>query len=341
VQERKELDDWIAESEKNASLFKRLTHKGIYAEVEKDFDDARLIEAAHKLSERVGFEVRPYVQGERTKAKLRYMKWRKYVAAAAVILVLAVGFRVYKNNQPAGWKEMAQQPLTADMRPWGDKFMVTSGNGSDTVATPRGGMHEMLLPDGSKVWLHADAKISFPTAFTGTERSVYLSGTAYFEIAGNEKKPFIVRLADNRTIEVLGTHFNVRSYAGENMTISLLEGKIKLSRGSESRILDRLEQATIDSSNQLIIGPVADSLGAINWKDGTLSFYKARIGPFVQEISRSYNVSIYCQGHFGWFSYTGGIPLTLSISGLLRELAKPGCDLHAELAGDSILIKSQ
>ena len=102
----------------------------------------------------------------------------------------------------------------------------------NTLSTPRGGQYRLQLPDGSEVWLNAAASITYPTAFAGTERRVEITGEAYFEIAHDAAKPFIVAVR-GMEIKVLGTHFNVNAYNDEAaITTSLLQGSISLSRGS-------------------------------------------------------------------------------------------------------------
>jgi len=102
-----------------------------------------------------------------------------------------------------------------------------------SVATPRGGQYQITLPDGTKVWLNAASNLSFPSTFQGLgNRKVELSGEAYFEVAKDKKHPFIV-LTEKQEVEVLGTHFNINSYADETSTkTTLLEGSVRVSLGS-------------------------------------------------------------------------------------------------------------
>ena len=101
----------------------------------------------------------------------------------------------------------------------------------NTLATPNGGQYQVVLPDGSKAWLNAASSIRYPTAFTGKERNVAITGEVYFEITKNQHKPFRVQLPGNAgMIEVLGTHFNVNTYSDEEaIKTTLLEGSVKVS----------------------------------------------------------------------------------------------------------------
>jgi transmembrane sensor len=99
-----------------------------------------------------------------------------------------------------------------------------------TAATPRGGQYQITLPDGTRVWLNADSKISFPAQFIGKERKVLLlNGEVYFEVTKNKRMPFIVE-SKGQQIEVLGTHFNISAYSDEISTkTTLLEGSVRVS----------------------------------------------------------------------------------------------------------------
>src|SRR5690606_29613893 len=99
----------------------------------------------------------------------------------------------------------------------------------NTVSTPRGGQYQLVLADGSKVWLNAASSIRFPAAFTGKERNVEITGEVYFEVAHNASQPFIVK-ANGVDIKVLGTSFNVNAYEDESsMKTTLLEGSVEVS----------------------------------------------------------------------------------------------------------------
>src|SRR5699024_1935834 len=98
----------------------------------------------------------------------------------------------------------------------------------NTITTPVGGQYKVVLPDGSSVWLNAASSIRFPVVFSGKERQVFMKGEAYFEIAKNEKQPFLVTVNDMQ-VRVLGTHFNIMAYEDEPaVQATLLEGKVKI-----------------------------------------------------------------------------------------------------------------
>ena len=90
----------------------------------------------------------------------------------------------------------------------------------NTLVTPRGGQYKLVLPDGTKVWLNAATALRYPTAFTGKDRMVELDGEAYFEVAADAARPFRVDVKNGERVDVLGTHFNIMSYADEPMARS-------------------------------------------------------------------------------------------------------------------------
>ncbi|MES1161371.1 MAG: FecR family protein, partial [Bacteroidota bacterium] len=101
----------------------------------------------------------------------------------------------------------------------------------NSIATPAGGQYQVTLADGTQVWLNALSSLKFPTSFNGPTRTVEVTGEAYFEVAKNVAKPFIVHV-NEAAIEVFGTHFNVMAYDNENaLETTLLEGSIKFMKG--------------------------------------------------------------------------------------------------------------
>ena len=108
----------------------------------------------------------------------------------------------------------------------------------NSIQTPRGGQYEVILADGTKVWLNSASSLSYPTTFTGKNRQVLLKGEAYFEVAEDKNKPFKVSVADVQ-VEVLGTHFDVMAYEDENaIKTALLAGAVRVTRnGIGSQVL--------------------------------------------------------------------------------------------------------
>src|SRR6187399_983678 len=129
----------------------------------------------------------------------------------------------------------------------------------NTVTTPRGGQYQLLLADGSKVWLNSASSIRFPVSFAGDVRRVEVSGEAYFEVVKDPSMPFIVDVAGKNEIEVLGTHFNINSYEDEgSIKTALLEGSVKVTslKTGESKLITPGQQAQVNTDGQIAIKKV-------------------------------------------------------------------------------------
>jgi transmembrane sensor len=192
----------------------------------------------------------------------------------------------------------------------------------NTLATPRGGQYQLVLPDGSKVWLNAAASIKFPTAFAGNERRVEITGEVYFEVSKDPIKPFIVNIQEGNgssrgQVEVLGTHFNINAYDDEEaIKTTLLEGKVKVdsrqwavgseekAEGSRQRaegkeqsvILKPGEQVSLSHSSQLSHPIPVQTDEVLAWKNGLFHFENVDIKTVMRQLSRWYDIEVEYKG---------------------------------------------
>ncbi|MRG47387.1 DUF4974 domain-containing protein [Chitinophaga sp. SYP-B3965] len=187
----------------------------------------------------------------------------------------------------------------------------------NTVSTPRGGQYQIVLPDGTKVWLNAASSLYFPAEFTGKERNVKLTGEAYFEVAKNAQKPFIVNVADVN-VEVLGTHFNVMAYADEkSIKTSLFEGAVKI----KDNLLRPGQQMHVykDGRFNVITDPFMED--AIAWKEGMFVFNNDELDNIMRRLSRWYDVEIsYSTDKIKNKEFTGQISRQEKLSEVLKML---------------------
>lgn len=202
----------------------------------------------------------------------------------------------------------------------------TTGNTNEiaynTIITPIGGQYQLILADGSKVWLNAASSLRFPASFVGNERLVELSGEGYFEIAPDRKRPFRVVVNDIR-VEVLGTHFNVNSYPDEPaMTTTLLEGKIKLNSGGSVNVLKPGQQAMIQSPGKIHVVNNADLEEALAWKNGKFIFNGNSIQSIMRQLSRWYDIKVEYSNNLPNDEYVGAIQRSENISAMLHILRK-------------------
>ncbi len=237
----------------------------------------------------------------------------------------------------------------------GSQLAYQEKDGRDAVtynvlATPRGGQYQLVLPDGSKVWLNAASSIRYPTVFAGRERVVELKGEAYFEIAQDAAMPFKVNVEKGGVpmqVEVLGTHFNVMAYGDEpSMNTDLLEGAVRVHGGSVAKRLKPGQQARWNGGGQgtgagasgvLSVGP-GNMEEAVAWKDGMFSFNEATIEQVMRQLSRWYDVEVVYVNGPPKDLFRGEMFRNVTISKILKVLEASG--VHFTVDGEKILVRS-
>ena len=214
-----------------------------------------------------------------------------------------------------------------------------------TVHTARGQTYITTLPDGTRVWLNADSKISFPSKFTGKERSVFLDGEGYFEVKKDTDHPFIVR-TDRQAVQVLGTHFNISNYKDTEVKTTLLEGSVKVAGYASKQlwngpmgsaiVLKPNEQAVVTDGNKIIRKKI-NGTDAIDWKNGEFIFNDEALESIMLKISRWYDVDVIYDDVNRKEAYSGAISRFENIVKLLRKLELAG-DLHFKIEGKNITV---
>jgi ferric-dicitrate binding protein FerR (iron transport regulator) len=207
----------------------------------------------------------------------------------------------------------------------------------NTIATPRGGQYEVTLADGTEVWLNAASSLRFPTAFTGSERDVELTGEAYFEVAKNPAMPFHVKV-NKMDVQVLGTHFNIMAYSNEqSIKTTLLEGKVKVTgNGVEKNILPG-QQAVLDNTSNSLQVKEANVDLAVAWKNGLFRFRETNIRELMRQVERWYDVEVEYKTQGSYQDYTGIVPRSQNVSALLQTLELTGT-VHFTVEGKKITV---
>lgn len=197
------------------------------------------------------------------------------------------------------------------------KQQAQSNVAINMLTTPRGGQYQLLLPDGTKVWLNAASSIRFPAAFTGAERAVEITGEAYFEVVHDEKVPFRVK-AGNMVIRDLGTQFNVNAYTDETMIkATLLEGSVEVG----NTILKPLEQASLDKDGKIMVKKNVNAADVVAWKNGFFSFRDDDLQTVMKQLARWYDVQIVdSSGRSNRQHFSGRIDRSLTLSQVLNGL---------------------
>ncbi len=198
----------------------------------------------------------------------------------------------------------------------------------NTMSTPKGRQFQLLLPDGSKVWLNAASSIRFPTVFAGTDRMVEVTGEAYFEVAKNTAMPFRVRVNNETEIKVTGTHFNVNSYSNETqINATLLEGAIQIINGGQTTNVQPGQQAQVAFGNKGRSTPVkiindVNVDKVVAWKNGVFDFQDATLEEVMRQLERWYNIDVVYEKGIPKLEFFGKMGRDLNLPTVLNALEK-------------------
>jgi ferric-dicitrate binding protein FerR (iron transport regulator) len=240
------------------------------------------------------------------------------------VLALGDGRKVQLDELADGAAIQEGNTVIRKVNPHQLEYRVTGKNGKiayHTLSVPRGEQYELLLPDGSRVWLNAASAIRFRSSFQGKARDMELTGEAYFEVVQLPQQPFIVQAA-GQTVQVLGTHFNIKAYKEEEHPVTtLLEGSVKISsRQDPGGILQPGEQAEMNSRGEIKIA-ATDPQQAIAWKNGDFDFYNKSLQDVMLDISRWYNITVEYQGNVPTVRFSGSISREKRLAEVLRLIS--------------------
>nr|WP_199075118.1 FecR family protein [Pedobacter sp. ASV19] len=271
-------------------------------------------------------------------------------------LVLNSGKRIRLEGANIGL--LAMQADTRVVKTGDGKIVYTDHPGGASLAemnrieTPRGGNYKISLPDGTMIWLNAASTLTYPISFNGRgERRVKLSGEAYFEVSKDRSKPFLVE-SNGQIIEVLGTHFDVRCYADDSETRTvLLKGSVRLAvRPVELPPLNMAGKSMVGNSEVLKPGEMAmnsmgglrvrqvDVASAVAWKNGEFSFRNEPMENIMKQISRWYDVAVVFENkNTANLSFGGSISKYEDLSNVLHMLELTG-DVKFKLEGRKVTV---
>lgn len=262
-EEIKEIDQWIAASQANADwLFEMERIWSLKDQLR--FSDKQKIEMAYA-------RFMSGLQEKETKVQIvqrrsAYIVWLKYAAAIILIGLLSTNL----------FYQLREEPVAMNM-----------------VEVPNGQRVSLTLSDGTKVWLNSHSKFTYPARFSSKERDVKLEGEAFFEVAHNEKSPFVVH-ADLLHVKVLGTKFNVRAYDEEPSSITLAEGKVEVATNdNEHKVtLKPNEQVTYSKKGGLIVNKSVNASLTKSWTLGEAAYINKQLADIVSDLERRFNVHI-------------------------------------------------
>jgi ferric-dicitrate binding protein FerR (iron transport regulator) len=217
----------------------------------------------------------------------------------------------------------------------------------NTLSTPKGRQFNVLLPDGTNVWLNSGSSIRYPTAFTAKERRVMITGEAYFEVAASRSKPFIVQINEKNQVQVLGTKFNINAYADEAVArTTLLEGAVRVevkhdgsrNNAAKSVVLQPGQQSRVKTGDASAgIQTVAVDVDKVMaWRRGFFNFEDAGMDEVMRQLARWYDLEIVYEANVPPIVFGGELSRNISLSGILKALEDS--KVHFRVEGRRITI---
>lgn len=192
----------------------------------------------------------------------------------------------------------------------------------NTLSTPTGGQYQLLLPDGTKVWLNSSSTIRYPVNFSGDKRVVSITGEAYFEVKHNARMPFAVKVG-NTIIHDIGTHFDINAYSNEpDLKVTLAEGSVEVEQTvlKTRQLMQPGEQVSIDRQGIMKMVKDFDVEKAIAWKDGLFVFDGEKLATVMRQIARWYDVDVEYPDGIPDIQFTGSIHRDVDASQVLDML---------------------
>lgn len=250
----------------------------------------------------------------RSKSQKRFM-W--YAAAACITLIIAsLGALVYSN--------------------------LSSKTELLVVENPRGKTSIVYLEDGTRIWLNADSRLSYEKSFEGVSaRAVQLEGEAFFEVAEDKHKPFIVSAGEMK-VRVLGTAFNVKAFADdEEIETTLLRGRVEASsseKNSAPVVLDINQQAVLEKSTHHIAVRAVDADRVAAWKQGVLNFDNTSFADVKVSLERRYGVTIILEDQASLECHFSGVVKDEPITEVL-DLLQTTSNISYEINGTTVRLK--
>jgi len=270
------------------------------------------------------------------------------------VLELADGQKIVLDNASNG--ELAQQGRVSVIKSDSGQVVYKVGKSGDensgtisfnTISTPKGGQYQVILPDGSKVWLNAASSLRFPTSFAGNTRNVELMGEGYFQIVKDKSRPFHVQVsplqgmpatAGRMEVEVLGTEFDLMAYADEDhQATTLVNGEVLVRMGAQQLALKPDQQGILNKQNSSL-HPVNNPNieDAIAWKEGVFQFHDASIQSIMRQVSRWYDIEVDYSGELKQ-TFNGTIPRQVNLSTVLKILEGTG-GVHFRIDGKKVTV---
>lgn len=202
--------------------------------------------------------------------------------------------------------------------------------GYNVLTTPRAGQFSVILPDGTSVWLNNASRLRYPVHFEGNERRVELTGEAYFRVAGQSGKPFLIQVAHGAgasktmDVEATDTELDVRAYPDEDCChATVIDGQMKINAAGQLLCLKEGQQAELVSGQTLRLGEPVAAGQAAAWKNGLFSFEDVTIREVMQQAARWYDITVIYEDDIEQ-RFFGKIPRQVNLATFLKMMEATG-----------------
>jgi transmembrane sensor len=233
----------------------------------------------------------------------RFFSFKKWSVAAGIIIMVSAGIAsFYLFKKSPGIVALSDVGIVSKNESWTEK------------QNAKGTRSSIVLSDGTKIWLNADSKLDYPQVFEGRLREVYLTGEAFFDVAKNPSKPFIIHL-DNGTVRVLGTSFNIKAYKGSGVVeTSVATGKVAFIPKKNDKLLETADTTFLTPEWKAVYHTVNGEVKTVStisiedkaWTEGKLIFKSNSFEEIALELERSFGKKVvFSDDAIKWYRLTG------------------------------------
>jgi len=359
--EQGELHEWLQKDARHQQLYE---HLKVSNEQEYVLSDTQIENQWRRLQNRID-----------EKPALHIRKWLQYAAAILLPLMIGAGV-IYLSNKEEQRIETAHQ-----VEPGSSKAKLKLGNGEyleldvnsnaiikdekgqilgvdsldilryksneqstteyNTISIPRGGEYQLVLADGTKVWLNSETTLTYPVNFTGNTREVMLTGEAFFDVSTNAHVPFIVKTKD-AAVKVYGTQFNVMAYQDDKMhETTLVEGSVAVLYNNKEVMIEPGQQAQINAAGGGFTVREVDTQLYTDWKNGIFRFEEMTLKDVASKLSRWYNVDFYFANEEVKTRTISGAMKRSTEFDLFMGLIEKSVEAEVSMEGNNVLIKGK
>lgn len=308
--------------------------------------------------------------------KSRRLTLYRWVAAASILVILGLSGVIYYHLSQAGNKEFNYQGVAKIDVPDNEVKLVFSDKSEEIISSknpniqynsngniqinsgkvlkrgamgaeamnqlivPKGKRSNILLADGTRLWLNSGSRAIFPVVFKKEKREVYIEGEAYLEVAHDKNRPFYVA-TNNIKVRVLGTKFDVRAYADDQeASVILVEGRVQASVASKSVLMRANQMLRYEKNAKSSVLKNVDVLDFISWKDGWLRCNREKLDKIAAQLSRYYNVQIqFTDVHAKDLTLTGKLDLKNDYKAIFDVISSTA-PIKYRIANNKILIST-